>query len=314
MKNRPLPISRRPAIAGLLTLCLTIAWARAAFAAAAPTPLEVAYAGSMGALMEQAVRPALASALGAEFRGRAQGSTGLANLIVAGSIRPDVFIAVTPAPMRIVLDAHKADRGMPFARTAIVIAYSPRSRFADDFARAGAPGARPWWRILETPGIRFGRTDPRVDPQGLNIIFTLALAANYYHQPDLAARILGATVNPRQIFQEPEMMARLQAGQLDASSAYATEPAAYGLPFITLPAAINLGDAALESDYRHAAIALDGKTHHPAPLIFYAAALAAAPHPALAARFVRWLGGADARAILARYHYDGPGAAIPLMP
>ncbi len=314
MKNSRPSVSRRLAIAAVLALGLAFAVARAGRAAGAPTPLEVAYAGSMGALMEQAVRPAIASALGAEFRGRAQGSTGLANLIVAGSIRPDVFIAVTPAPMRIVLAAHQADRAIPFARTAMVIAYSPRSRFAGDFARAGDPGARPWWRILETPGIRFGRTDPRVDPQGMNIIFTIALAANYYHQPDLTARILGPLVNPRQIFQEPEVMARLQAGQLDASSAYATEPAVYGLSFIALPAAINLGDATLAPDYRQAAIALDGKMHHPAPLIFYAAALAAAPHTALAARFVQWLGGAKARAILTRYHYDGAGGAKPLTP
>ena len=55
------------------------------------TPLQVAYAGSMGSMMDGAMRDAVAKSLGAELRGRAQGSTGLANLIVAGSIRPDVF-------------------------------------------------------------------------------------------------------------------------------------------------------------------------------------------------------------------------------
>jgi len=64
------------------------------------TPLQVAYAGSMGSMMDGGVRPAIAKALGAELQGRAAGSTGLANLIVAGSIRPDVFISVTPEPMR----------------------------------------------------------------------------------------------------------------------------------------------------------------------------------------------------------------------
>ena len=72
------------------------------------TPLQVAHAGSMGSMMDGGVRPAIAKALGAELQGRAQGSTGLANLIVAGSIRPDVFISVTPGPMRVVLKAGKA--------------------------------------------------------------------------------------------------------------------------------------------------------------------------------------------------------------
>ena len=53
------------------------------------TPLQVAYAGSMGSMMDRAMREAVAKSLGAELRGRAQGSTGLANLIIAGSIRPE---------------------------------------------------------------------------------------------------------------------------------------------------------------------------------------------------------------------------------
>src|SRR5438132_347735 len=99
------------------------------------TPLEVAYAGSMGSMMDAAVKPAVAKSLNAELQGRAQGSTGLANLIVAGSIRPDVFISVTPGPMRTVLKAGRAERVIPIARTEMVIAYSLKSQFAPDFAR-----------------------------------------------------------------------------------------------------------------------------------------------------------------------------------
>jgi len=277
-------------------------------------PLQVAYAGSMGSMMDGAMRDAVAKSLGAELRGRAQGSTGLANLIVAGSIRPDVFIAVTPGPMRIVLKAGKSAKGVPVARTEMVIAYSPRSRFAPLFAHAEQPNAKPWWQILEMPGLRFGRTDPNTDPQGLNIIFTMQLAATYYRQPELAAKILGPQINPEQIFQEPEVMARLQAGQLDASSAYKTQPAALGLPFVSLPDAINLGDAAMEPQYRIAEVTLNGKLLHPAPLVFYAAVLNDAPAPALAKRFVGWLSGPEARAIFSAYHYDQPGGATPLIP
>ncbi len=313
MKKSKSAAARVPFKAGFGAFLVTIMFAGRAFAGAL-TPLEVAYAGSMGALMEHGVRPEVARALGVEFRGRAQGSTGLANLIVAGSIRPDVFIAVTPGPMRKILAAHQAAEAIPIAGTSVVIAYSPRSRFADQLAHAAAAGAMPWWQVLEAPGFRFGRTDPRTDPQGLNIIFAMQLAAEFYHQPNLPERILGATINQSQIFQEPEVMARLQAGQLDASSAYRTQPAAFGLPFIDLPPEINLGDAALAGRYRRTAVTLDGKVHHPSPLVFYAAALAGAPHPELAARFVRWLGGEEARALLARYHYDGPGDAKPLTP
>jgi molybdate/tungstate transport system substrate-binding protein len=286
----------------------------AALAADALTPLQVAYAGSMGSMMDAGVKPAVAKSLGADMQGRAQGSTGLANLIVAGSIRPDVFISVTPGPMRNVIKAGKASNAIPIARTEMVIAYSPKSEFASDLAKGGEAGAKPWWQILETVGVRFGRTDPNTDPQGLNIIFTMQLAADYYHQPDLADKILGPQINPQQIFQEPDLMARLQAGQLDASSAYKTQPGALGLPFLSLPKEISLGAASMEDTYKKVTVTLNGKTLHPAPLVFYATALKDAPQPELASRFLTWLQGPEADQILSRYHYDKPGDSKPLTP
>lgn len=277
-------------------------------------PLQVAYAGSMGSLMDGGIKPAVAKALNADVQGRAQGSTGLANLIVAGSVRPDVFISVTPGPMRTVLKAGKAQRAITIARTEMVIAYSPRSEYAPLLAKANDPGAKPWWQILETPGLRFGRTDPNTDPQGLNIIFTMQLAESYYQQPGLADKILGPLINPQQIFQEPQVMARLQAGQLDASSAYKTQPAVLGLPFVELPKEINLGDASRENEYKRATVKLNGKTLHPSPLVFYAAVLKDAPQPELANRFLAWLQGPSAKAIFSRYHYDGPVGDETLTP
>jgi len=75
-----------------------------------------------------------------------------------------------------------------------------------------------------------------------------------------------------------------------------------------------LGDAAMESVYRKASVTLNGKTLHPAPLVFYAAAMKDAAQPDLAARFVTWLQGDAARKIFAKYHYDDAGDAQPLAP
>jgi len=216
--------------------------------------------------------------------------------------------------MRIVLRAGKAKRADPIARTEIVIAYSPQSKYAAALGKSGGGGTAPWWQILQSPGFRFGQTDPNTDPLGLNAIFTMQLASDYYHQPNLDGKILGQFINPRQIFQEPQLMARLQAGQLDASAAYKTQPAALGLPSIQLPAEINLGETNMMQQYQRASVTPNGKVRHPSPLVFYAAVLNDAPHPALAKRFVDWLNGQQAKQVLAQYHYDTPGDATPLMP
>ncbi|MBV9439969.1 MAG: substrate-binding domain-containing protein, partial [Candidatus Eremiobacteraeota bacterium] len=126
------------------------------------TTLDVAYAGSMGSMMEGPVKAGVAAGLHIAMRGRAQGSDALAQLIAGGSIVPDVFVPVTATPVRTVLAAGKATSATPIARTEMVIAYSPKSRYAADFAAAatGRRGGPAWYEILQRPGVRFGRTDP----------------------------------------------------------------------------------------------------------------------------------------------------------
>lgn len=273
--------------------------------------LSVAYAGSMGSMMEGPLKAAIRSGLHLEMRGRAQGANALARLIVGGIIRPDVFIAVTPGPMMTVLRAGKATSAEPIAHTEMVIAYSPKSRFAPQFEMA-AQGRVEWWKVLEQPGLRFGRTDPTADPQGRNIIFTMMLAAKMYHQPDLVEKTLGPTRNAEQIFSEPTVLARLQSGELDASSAYKIQPGPFHLPYISLPRQLNLSSERVHQENPGLSLTVAGKTYYPEPLIYYAAALSDALNSKGAAEFVQWLKSSEAQSIFRRYDYDAPGKASML--
>jgi molybdate/tungstate transport system substrate-binding protein len=267
----------------------------------------------MGSMMEGPIKKGAAQALQIEMHGRAQGSDALAKLIVGGSIAADVFIPVTPGPMLTVLRGGKASVATPVARTEMVIAYSPRSKYARQFADAvaGKRGAMPWWQILQRRDLRFGRTDPTVDPQGRNIIFTLQLAGAYYKQPGLAQSILGPTINPAQIFSEPTVEARLQSGELDAAAAYKIQPGPFNLPFVPLPAEINLGSDALRDRYAQQTLEIGGAVRHPEPLVYYAAVLDGSAHKDKAVAFVNWLMGAG-QAIFRQSFYDPPTGASPL--
>ncbi|MBZ5491221.1 MAG: substrate-binding domain-containing protein [Acidobacteriia bacterium] len=286
----------------------------------------------MGSLMEGPLKSSAAQTLKLDLHGRAQGSNALAQLIVGGSIRPDVFISVTPAPVLTVLRAGKAESAHPIARTEMVIAYSPKSKFAEKFAiaariagseilgplpagikqdRRPAPAVA-WWQLLQEPGLRFGRTDPVTDPQGRNIIFTLMLAEKLLRRPGLAEKILGPTINPQQIFTEPTVMARLQSGELDAASAYKIQPGPFNLPYVTLQPEINLSGELVHTDHPEISLTVNGKTYQPEPLIFYAVALNDAPNKSGAATFVEWLTSDEAQAIFRGYNYDPPGSASGL--
>ncbi len=310
-----MPLNRKSFLKRAATLAMApvaLGVASERVAAAELTTLDVAYAGSMSSLMEGPIKALAAERFGVALQGRAQGASGLAALIVGGSIAPDVFISVTPGPIETVLRAGKITLATPIARTEMVIAYTPKGAFAKQFDAAGKRGAEPWWRVLEEPGVRFGRTDPLTDPQGRNIIFTMQLAGSLYREPDLATRVLGPDINPSQIFTEPTVEARLQSGELDAASAYKIQPTAFGLPYVRLPGEINLSDDRRQSDYAKASLTLDGKTYRPQPLVYYAAVLASAAHPTEAHAFVTWLGGPEAQAVFHRFGYDAAGEASPI--
>jgi molybdate/tungstate transport system substrate-binding protein len=310
MPHKQKDLTRRQLLVrgGQFTLGVALAGASTNLLGADLAVLDVAYAGSMGSMMEGPLKASVAQSLKLDMHGRAQGSSALAQLIVGGSIRPDVFVPVTPGPMMTILRAGKAEMAQPIAHTEMVIAYSPKSSFAAKLEAAGK-GKGNWWEILQEPGIRFGRTDPVGDPQGRNIIFTMMIAAKVYKQPDLAEKILGPTINQKQIFTEPTVQARLQSGELDAASAYKIQPGPFNLPFISLPKEINLSGQNVHAEHPDVTLNVGGKTYNPEPLIYYAAVLKDAPNAKGAAAFAEWLKSDEAQAIFRRFYYDPPGEA-----
>ncbi len=282
-----------------------------ASAAQAADVIRVAYAGSMGAVMDGVIGPAFAKADGVEFQGIGDGSYALARRLEGRLLQADAFVAITPGPVAIVKKAGMIGRAVPVASTQMVIAYSPKSKFVPDFESA-AQGKKNWYDVLRTPGLRFGRTDPVTDPQGQNIIFTMLLAQNFYRQPELADRILGGYQNPQQIFTETSMLSRLEAGQLDASSAYLSAVTSHHLPSITLPDEINLSNPDMEAKwYKTVEFSItlpNGRTAtlNTQPLVFYATVLKDSKRPALAEKFVQFLQSPEGQKLFRDNGYGPP--------
>lgn len=254
--------------------------------------VNVAYAGSLVNLMEHKLGPAFQAATGYTYQGKGAGSTALANQIKGQLLTPDVFISASNAAY----DTLQGDANgnlvrwhAVFAGTAMVIGYSAQSQFKSQLDAAAA-GTTPWYTVLETPRLRLGRTDPALDPKGVNTIFTLQLAEIYYTQPGLTQKILGANNNPAQIFPEETLVARLGAGQLDAGFFYLNEAKDAGLPTITLPSQINLGDPAQKTYYTQAHYTnAQGKKQTGAPILYSITIPATVKNEAGAEAFVQYL-------------------------
>ena len=206
-------------------------------AAQAGAPVDVLYAGSLVALMERGVGPAFQLAAGVPFRGVSGGSNALANQIKGKLRRGDVFISANPKVDADLTGPANGDwvRGyVTFAQSPLVIGYAPSSRFAEAFRR------EPWWRVLQEPGIKLGRTDPKLDPKGALSVQLMAQAEQVYHAPGLAARVLGDPQNPEQVRPEENLVGRLQSGQIDAGFFYSTETTDLHIPSIPLPPEVAL--------------------------------------------------------------------------
>ncbi len=259
----------RPALTAAAALFACVL--AAAAPARAGADVAVLYAGSLVNLMERAVGPAFDRASGDHFRGYAGGSKLLANEISGHLRRADVFLSAAPSVNARLMGRRRGNwigAYITFARSPLVIGYNPHSRFAALWR------SRPWYAVLQQPGIRLGRTDPRLDPKGVLTIELMRRAAAYYHLPGLARRVLGPRENPAQVLPEETLVGRLQSGQLDAGFFYTTETTAAQIPSVRLPSAIT-------------------------PEALYTIALVRhAPHPRAAAAFIAFLLGPQGRRLM----------------
>ena len=259
--------------------------------AAMAADVNVLYAGSLVTLMEHGVGAAFDAASGETFRGFAGGSNGLANQIKGKLRHGDVFLSAAANVNDTLAGAANGDWVrwyVGFARSPVVIGYNPGSRFAADFK------TKPWYEVLREPGIRIGRTDPRLDPKGALTVKLMDHAEQVYRKPGLAKAVLGAPDNPDQVQLEESLVGRLQSGQLDAGFFYSTETSDLKILAITLPPEVALGASYTVTVLRDAA------------------------NPAGAAKFVNFLLSGPGRDIMRAHGLDtikptlsGEAASVP---
>jgi molybdate/tungstate transport system substrate-binding protein len=236
--------------------------------------VNVLYAGSLVNLMEHSIGPAFDRATGDHFRGYAGGSKLLANQIKGRLRQADVFISAAPGINAQLMGPQNGNWEswyIAFAQSPLVIGYDSKGRFAAEF------NSRPWYRVVEEPGIRLGRTDPKLDPKGALTLKLMERAQAYYRMPGLSKRVLGSPENPAQVFPEEVLVGRLQSGQLDAGFFYSTETSDARIAAVRLPAAI-------------------------APKAVYTIAiLRASPHAESAKAFVSFLLGPQGRRLMSEH-------------
>ena len=216
---------------------------------------------------------------------------------------PDVLVLADHEVFPQLLMPEHVESYVPFARNRMVIAYTSRSRFADEITSAN------WRAILQRPGVEVGRPDPDRAPAGYRTLLLLGLAEAHYRDAQLGARLLGRSP-PRNIRgNAAELAGLLELGELDYIFEYESLARSHAFKFVTLPREIDLSDPRLAQHYATVSVRVAGRNPRDsvrfvgAPILYGVAVPRDAPRPAAAARFVDFLLG-DGKGVLRAAYVD----------
>jgi len=195
-----------------------------------------------------------------------------------------------------------------FATNQMAIMYRPDSKFAKEI------NSNNWYKILLKKGVQYGHSDPNADPCGYRTLLVWQLAEKYYKDPGLYKKLLAncplQNVRPK----ETDLIALLEAGQLDYVFIYKSVCEQHHMPFVALPDRINLGSPAFAGFYKQAAVKISGKKpgtfleKQGAPMIYGVTLLNNAPHRESAIKFLAFMLGPQGRAIMEK---NGQQAIYP---
>ena len=287
----------RVLIAGVLLLCLAV---RSAPAAAQEGPLVVFNAGSLAKPFNELLRAFKAKHPGVVPAQENSGSLEAARKLTELGKIPDVIGVADYGVISKILVPEHAGWFATFARNSMVLIYT------DESVGAAEINAQNWWRVLQRPEVRAGRSDPVLDPNGYRTLMSFQLAEKFYRQPGLAARLERA-LPPKYIrAKEADLTALVQAGELDYSWSYLSIAKTAGVRHVTLPPEVDLSEPRLADWYRQARVRLPGPRRGGAdsvefqgePIVYALTIPRHAPHPGTALAFARFVLAPEGQAIL----------------
>ncbi len=208
-----------------------------------------------------------------------------------------------------------ADHVYLFARNELVLAYTPRSRYASEI------NSENWFEILARPKVRWGFSNPNLDPCGYRTVIALFLAEKFYGKPlyDLLLRPhlpfkvhrgkrvlveIPLSLRPRggKIFLRPkavELLGLLESGTLDYAFEYLSVARQHGLRYLRLPEDLNLSRPEKADFYRQVAVKLaTGKIIPGKAIVYGLTVVKNAPHLEEARLFESFVIGPEGARIL----------------
>jgi len=185
------------------------------------------------------------------IKAEASGSRSAARKICDLGRECDVMASADYKVVANLLMPEHVDFNIRFALNEMVIAYTNKSKLS------GNINPNNWYKILLKDQVAFGRSNPNFDPCGYRTLMVFQLAEKYYAVSGLAERLRRKAkyIRPK----ETDLLALLEAGEIDYILIYRSVAVQHGLNMILLPDEINLKSPALTKLYNTATVTISGK-------------------------------------------------------
>jgi molybdate/tungstate transport system substrate-binding protein len=228
-----------------------------------------------------------------QFRMEAAGSVDCARKITELGRSCDLLASADYQVIEQLLIPEHAYMNQPFAVNSMVIAFTERSRRADEI------NSMNWPEMLLSPDVFFGRSDPHADPCGYRTVLVLQLAEDYYRDKPVT-RPFGVkdfTEKDRRFIRpkEVDLLALLGNHSIDYIFIYKSVALQHKLRYLELPDEINLGNQSMATHYAQASLKIrgcspsDSVTVKGTPIVYSYTIPLNAENPELAKKFADFI-------------------------
>jgi len=255
--------------------------------------LTIFHAGSLSSLVRDLVGGFKELYPGVDVKAESAGSRESARKVSELKRRADIVATADYQVIQDLLMPEYADWHIKFARNRMVIAFTEKSQHGNEI------NSENWYKILSRKDVKFGRSDPDLDPCGYRTLMLWQLADLYYKQKlegktiydTLLENCPSNNVRPSEV----ELLSLLQSVALDYAFEYLSIAIQHNLKYIILPEEIDLSNPGFDEWYRQAKVTLTGKepgkysTVYGASIVYALTIPKDAPNYKLAVKFMRFL-------------------------
>lgn len=282
-----------------VTLLLSVSCARSE-----RVRMRVLHAGSLSVPFRALAQAFMRENPGVDVQLEAHGSRTAARQISDLNRRAEVMGSADSAVIRNLLIPEYAEWCIDFTSNEMVLMYTEKSRYHTEIT------AKNWYRILLREDVQYGHSDPDADPCGYRTLLTWQLAEIHYAPLDPFAigldRKLTAGMPLRNMRpKEVDLIAMLEAGELDYIFIYRSVAEQHHAPHLRLPDEINLKSPDFTNLYARAVVRITGKkpgewiAKQGAPMVYGITLPRNAEHPELGVKFIAFVLGRHGRRIMA---------------